>query len=285
MNMRFHRMLVEEVLLPLRNKSVLFLPNSGNAGDSLINMASMHCLERMNIRYKAVGSGADVVDQTVLLGGGGNFIPAYGTIRKALLNFHDKAKEIILLPHTIRGNEDVLEMLGPNITLIARDVESYQHALQVATRARVLLGHDMAFHLDAERLLRHSDAPTVYQPAFEEALERHKVNLAALQAKPRVYFARRDVERAGPIGGADADISAIFAFGTWPGKAEMSSWSFLEAIRTAPPIESDRLHVGIGAALLGKDCVLHDNNYGKNKGVWQHSLRHHFPHVAFAAAG
>lgn len=285
MTLAFHRMLVEEVLRPLRNRSVLFMPNSGNAGDSLINVASTHCLDRMSIRFRTVGAGAKVDGETVLLGGGGNFIPAYGTIRKAFESFLDTAREIILLPHTIRGNEDLLQRMGSNVTLIARDVESYRHATEVATKARVLLGHDMAFHTDVERLLQSSDAAVLYQPAFEEALATRKVNLAALQAKEKVFFARHDVERAGSIGGSDADISAIFALGTWPGKAELSAWCFLEMIRTAPPIISDRLHVGIGAALLGKACTLHDNSYGKNLGVWRHSLRHQFPSVSFAAAG
>lgn len=283
MTLPYHRMLVEEVLRPLRNRSVCFLPNSGNAGDSLINLATLHCFDRLGIRFEAVGVGANVAGRTVLLGGGGNFIPAYATIRNAFTDFLDKAKEIILLPHTVRGNEDLLARMGRNVTLICRDVESYQHAATHAAQALVLLGHDMAFHTDLPRLLDSTEAASSYQPAFVEALEKAKVDLPALQRKARVFYARHDGESAGRIGGADADISQIFAFGTWPGKAQGAAWALLEMIRTSPPIETDRLHVGIGAALLGKDCVLHDNNYGKNAGVWRHSLRHHFPHVAFKA--
>jgi len=278
----YHRMLVAEVLRPFRNKSVYFFPNSGNAGDSLINVASIHAFDQAGIRWRAIGQGADVKGQTVILGGGGNFIPAYATIRNAFLALLDTAKEIILLPHTVRGNEDVLERMGSNVTLICRDVESYHHASAAAGSALVLLAHDMAFHLDADRLLNSTEVASVYVPAFQEAIRKHNIDLASLQQRAKVFFARHDVERSGSIGGSDADVSAIFAFGTWPGTAERAAWSLMEMIRISPPIETDRLHVGIAAALLGKDCVLHDNSYGKNLGVWQHSLRHHFPSVAFA---
>lgn len=278
----YHRMLIEEVLRPFRNRSVYFFPNSGNAGDSLINVASIHALERAGVRWRAVGQGADVEGQVVILGGGGNFIPAYATIRNAFLSFLPKAKQIILFPHTVRGNEDLLEKMGPNVTLICRDVESYQHASAVAGSALVLLAHDMAFHLDIDRLLNSTEATSVYMPAFQEAIQKHNINLDSLQQRAKVFYARHDVERSGPIGGSDVDVSAIFAFGTWPGTAERAAWSLMEMIRTSPPIETDRLHVGIAAALLGKDCVLHDNSYGKNLGVWQHSLRHHFPSVTFS---
>jgi exopolysaccharide biosynthesis predicted pyruvyltransferase EpsI len=275
-------MLVAEVLRPFRNRRVLFFPNSGNAGDSLINVASIHAFDRAGVRWQAIGQDANVEGHTVILGGGGNFIPDYATIRNAFLGFLDKAREIILFPHTVRGNEDVLDRMGSNVTLICRDVESYRHASAAAPSALVLLAHDMAFHLDTERLLDSAEAAAVHGPAFQAAIREHGIDLARLQQRSRVFYARHDRERSGSIGGSDADVSAIFAFGTWPGKAEPAAWSLMEMVRISPAIETDRLHVGIAAALLGKDCVLHDNSYGKNLGVWQHSLRHHFPTVTFS---
>jgi exopolysaccharide biosynthesis predicted pyruvyltransferase EpsI len=37
-------------------------------------------------------------------------------------------------------------------------------------------------------------------------------------------------------------------------------------------INTNRLHVGIMAALMGKEVNLYDNNYGKNRDVFQYSL-------------
>jgi exopolysaccharide biosynthesis predicted pyruvyltransferase EpsI len=48
----------------------------------------------------------------------------------------------------------------------------------------------------------------------------------------------------------------------------------------ATAIRTNRLHVGIGAALLGKQVELSDNSYGKIKAVYAASLSC-FPRVSF----
>jgi hypothetical protein len=40
--------------------------------------------------------------------------------------------------------------------------------------------------------------------------------------------------------------------------------------------------VAIAGALLGIDTTLHDNSYGKNRAVFELSLRGRFPTVTFA---
>jgi exopolysaccharide biosynthesis predicted pyruvyltransferase EpsI len=284
MSLTIHRVITEEVLRELRNTSILFLPNTGNAGDSLINVGTAQCLDRLGIRYTSITSGSSVEGQVVLLGGGGNFVPAYKTIRAALQKFVRSAKRIVLLPHTIRGNEDLLEQLDNRVTIICRDVKSYRHVLDVCPRATVLLSHDMAFHVDVEQFLFSDESMEAYQQVFRQVLTEKKINLQHLQMLPRVFYSRGDGEKAAPIGGRDLDLSAAFALGTTSGLAERSAWCFLEMIRTSPPIVTDRLHVGIGAALLGKICTLHDNSYGKNSEVWSHSIKCFFPTVQFVPA-
>jgi exopolysaccharide biosynthesis predicted pyruvyltransferase EpsI len=281
MSLTIHRIITEEVLRELRNTSILFLPNTGNAGDSLINVGTAQCLDRLGIRYTSITSGSSVEGQVVLLGGGGNFVPAYKTIRTALQKFMKSAKRIVLLPHTIRGNEDLLEQLDSRVTIICRDVQSYRHVLNVCPQATALLSHDMAFHVDVERFLFSNESMEAYQQLLRQVLMEKKIDLQRLQTLPRVFYSRGDGEKAAPIGGRDLDLSAAFALGTTSGLAERSAWCFLEMIRTSPPIVTDRLHVGIGAALLGKVCALHDNSYGKNSEVWLHSVKRFFPTVQF----
>lgn len=45
-------------------------------------------------------------------------------------------------------------------------------------------------------------------------------------------------------------------------------------------MRTDRLHVAIAGALLGKSVELHANSYFKNRAVYQFSLRS-FPSVRF----
>jgi exopolysaccharide biosynthesis predicted pyruvyltransferase EpsI len=55
---------------------------------------------------------------------------------------------------------------------------------------------------------------------------------------------------------------------------------FLHAINEVDVVVTDRLHVGVGAALLGKHLVWLDNAYGKVCGVFQNSMAH-IPHIHF----
>ncbi len=264
---------VTEVLKEFSNKSVFYFPNPGNAGDSLISVATMQLFKRLNITFKPVGLDAKVEGQVVILGGGGNFIPLYTAIRTALERFSGKAKRIILLPHTIRGNEDVIAFLPSNAILMCRDAESYQHVLNINPKCEVMLTHDMAFHLDTEELYANIPDPDHYQQNYTEKLQLNNLTPRDLAQKPESYFFRRDTESTGRHPTTDLDLSAAFTFGVWPRKAELASWCFLEAIRTSQSVATDRLHVAIASALLGKPCRLHDNSYGKNRVVFQHSLR------------
>jgi len=56
--------------------------------------------------------------------------------------------------------------------------------------------------------------------------------------------------------------------------------SFVNIIANASKVYTDRLHVAILSAILGKETYLYPNCYHKNKGVYEFSLRR-FPNVSF----
>lgn len=56
--------------------------------------------------------------------------------------------------------------------------------------------------------------------------------------------------------------------------------SFVNIIGNACKVYTDRLHVAILSAILGKETYLYPNSYHKNKGVYELSL-HGFPNVKF----
>lgn len=55
---------------------------------------------------------------------------------------------------------------------------------------------------------------------------------------------------------------------------------WVNLVAGAHKVFTDRLHVGILSAILGKDTFLYPNFYHKNKGVYEYSL-HKFPNVRF----
>jgi exopolysaccharide biosynthesis predicted pyruvyltransferase EpsI len=64
-------------------------------------------------------------------------------------------------------------------------------------------------------------------------------------------------------------------------EAELVSRDFFDVLNRADHIVSDRLHVCIGGALLGKKVTMLDNSYGKNCSVFLTSMQENFPRVAF----
>ena len=58
---------------------------------------------------------------------------------------------------------------------------------------------------------------------------------------------------------------------------------FLNALRSQTEVYTDRLHVAIACGLLGVNCLLSPNSYFKCSAVYEHSVRHRFPHVRWAA--
>jgi exopolysaccharide biosynthesis predicted pyruvyltransferase EpsI len=272
---------MERFFAGLRGAPVLYFPNPGNAGDSLIATATTQAFARHGVRATAIGLDAAVEGQIILLGGGGNFIPLYHQIAEALGRFSGRARRIVLLPHTIRGQDDVLRNLDARCTIFCRDEPSLRHVRAVQPDADARLSHDMAFHLDAAALLGDEAIAARAAPLWRGALARAGVDEAKLADSKGVSLLRLDQESPARPPRSDIDISHVFTFGTGPEQAPLAAWCFLKSISLARRIVTDRLHVAIGAALLGTPCRLHDNSYGKNEAVYRRSIEGRFPNIEF----
>ncbi len=66
------------------------------------------------------------------------------------------------------------------------------------------------------------------------------------------------------------------------GKTDTPIDGFIAHIARFQTVHTNRLHVGIAAALLGRDCHLYANGYSKNAAIHDHSLKPHFPNVTFS---
>jgi exopolysaccharide biosynthesis predicted pyruvyltransferase EpsI len=139
----------------------------------------------------------------------------------------------------------------------------------------------MAFHLDVRHFLDDHKLQEEAEPILLEKLRAANFDPRAIRRRVSMNFSRLDPEslRSPPI--SDVDISFQFMLGITPLEAAISAWCFLKAISLARHIRTDRLHVGIGAALLGTPCELRDNSYGKNSSVYGHSLAGRFPNLRF----
>lgn len=273
------RTTIDSFLQEFQSAPILYYPNPGNAGDSLIAAATLEAFRRNGVKARAIGLEDAVEGEVVFLGGGGNLIPLYHQMAAAFDAFVGRARRLVLLPHTIRGSERVLGRLDPTCTIFCRDRPSYNHVLSARPSLDVRLAHDMAFHLDAAGFLRDGRLRRQGAPLWRAKLGASGLDKAALRAV--VNLSRLDVESRLRIPQSDADISHLFTFGTAPEQARLGAWCFLKTISLAARIVTDRLHVGIGAALLGVPCDLYDNSYGKNAAVYEYSLAGRFANVRF----
>jgi len=259
----------------LAGEEILYFPTPGDAGDSLLQVGTYQALKRAGIRFRPISLEDDVSGRIVMLGGGSNLTPLYRELRHALLDggFLQNCRRLVILPHTLRGNEDLLARMDDRVTIFCRDPESYVHVLRHAETPHVHLDHDMALHLDVGEFYEEARPYTDTPELFETNLARYGRRFLADEPVDRAFY-RVDGERQnGPVPPDNVDISMIFQFGTWPENSYKAVWCFLEAIRRSRSLSTDRLHVAIGASLLDRPCRLDADRYGKNAGVYLHSLR------------
>lgn len=256
----------------LSGSSIAYVPNPGNAGDSLIAVGTYQALRRHSIEFQCYNVDDEFNESTVLVGGGGNLVPLYGESRRAIETALSKQKQLIILPHTIRGNEDLLERLDSDHIVFCRDPLSYDHVMR-HTCAKVFLSHDMAFHTDIEQFDNLAKTFHEMPRVFEKRLS--STPLSVVLRNSISSFMRTDGEATSSLRPTEnADISKIFEFGVWPGNAEKSAWGIFESVRRSKIAKTDRLHVSIAASLMGHECLLYDNSYGKNSGIFHHSIKH-----------
>ncbi len=264
-------------LQTLRGEEVLYYPTPGNGGDCVIQVGAYQALGRAGVTFKPINLQDDVTGRTVMLGGGANLTPLYRELRDALLEgkLLERCGRLVILPHTIRGNEDLLARMDGRVTIFCRDPESYIHVQRHAATREVHLDHDMAFHIDVEQFYRDTACYTDTSGLFDSLVGGvEQVFDPGDQDTVRPFF-RTDGEQAAGVTVPDGnlDISRIFELGTWPENSHKAVWCFFEAIRRSRHILTDRLHVAIAASLLDTPCTFYDNSYGKNRTVHLHSIR------------
>lgn len=278
------RPLQSDQLYPLRRRmrqilstyvgtSVAYLPNPGNAGDALISVSEVEAFARAGVRWEPVGLKDDVSGRVVFLGGGGNLTPLYGDLAHAISTFAPQGpRELVLLPHGVRDSGDSLGLLRSADTVVCRERTALRHCMQSASAARPVLAHDMAFHLDATNFLADRSLEARSRPILEEVLGAAGWTLERLARRRLVSLTRVDRE-VGPMSPpSDVDVSHEFSPQRLECEADVSAWCFLATIAACRAVVTDRLHVAIGASLLGVRVLLLPNSYDKNQSVYHHSL-------------
>lgn len=236
-------------------KQVIFLPNSGNWGDGLIRYGAKRFLQDNGITHVELnlGKGSGKYLLTPFLAKARKYLFIYSggsawgyhyrhgyDIVSLISRFTDN---IVVLPSTYFY--DPVKARG---ALFRRDqFESREHC------PRALFCHDMAFYLLAKGL--NYDFGTLDPDAVGHIYRHDRESSRRFETQ---------------VGG---DLSAR-------GNHMSNGDDFLREIAHYGTIFTDRLHVAIGAAILGRQVKLHSGSDFKIGAIYRSSMAH-LPHVEF----
>lgn len=249
----------------------LFMPNGGNLGDCLIASATIQGFEKAGIPWAFIRGQRDSVRPADLLvfGGGGSLVSLYEGGIQCVASLLKLPAPVVVLPHTVNGHAAFWRAIE-GVTVFCRDRQSLEF-LDGFPGVRALSADDMAIGLD----LTMDPFSTV--KAIRDAI--------ALGQEHRVLRAyRRDIESDGPLEDDTFDLPGLIHPPlNSTDSIHANTCAFLATLAGYSEIHTDRLHVAIAGSLLEIPVVLKDNSYGKNRAVYDLSLRHRFPRLQFIA--
>jgi exopolysaccharide biosynthesis predicted pyruvyltransferase EpsI len=274
-------------LLNRRDRSFYMKPWSGNSGDALIWLGTEHLLRDLKIVRTLDPRKADVI-----LIPGGNQTMWQGNIdvwKEVWTRWPDK--EFVVGPTTARlgyttWRRDV-EQLGRNVTgIFARDIESHTTLCECGLSSRIETGlsHDAALYLwESDLLGAHREAATqefvlaafrrdheavvhvgTRRTRWESLLpfflcRRIRRRRVDAHREDRIALVTQHTQRAEPMRVCDASRD-IFE-------------RFLEIVRSASEVHTDRLHCMLLAVMLGKPTFAYQTAYGKLEAIYEHSIK------------
>jgi exopolysaccharide biosynthesis predicted pyruvyltransferase EpsI len=232
-----------------KNTRVDFFRFPGNYGDSLIWHGTKKILSSLNILEHYVDVHSPKYNDVLFIDGGGNFVDYYSDIKDFLIKKPDLYDKIVIFPHTIFGEEQirVLNNISSNLTIFCREKVSVKFLEEKLIHGKIYLWHDCAFYNEFSPIFLGVGILNVFRSDKE----------SILRILPE----------------SNNDLS-------YKGYATKPLGKLINILRKYEQINTDRLHIAIGAALLGKRVKLFSNSYYKNKAVFDYSLSK-FPNVSF----
>ena len=219
-------------------EDLTFVRGPGNIGDHLIWAGTRELLSGQIYREVGLDQVAGERGHTAVITGGGAFCGLYNWMLRLLPVVELRFERVVVLPQSFDLTDDGVRrcLSRSSATIFAREMTSFE-AITPLCDAR--LACDCAFFFDFAPFIRDGDGVL---NAF-----------------------RTDLEATGlvPLPAGNNDISAT--------AADLAEW--IETIASHATVRTDRAHVMIAAALLGKQVQWAPNSYHKVSAIADYSLR------------
>jgi exopolysaccharide biosynthesis predicted pyruvyltransferase EpsI len=217
--------------------NVTFFRHKGNIGDDLIHAGTRQLLA--DIPYREVGTWDmdKAYGHTALVAGSGGWcIPFHHQLPGALPLIEARFERVIILPSTFDLSEPVVRhaIQRTKARVFARERASYE---QIRDICNAEIGHDCAFFFDFSPYRRHGSGHLI---AYRTDKESARANVPA----------------------ENNDVSLTCS--------SLDHW--LGTIARCERVSTDRAHVMIAAALLGKQVAYHETSYHKVPAIAEYSL-------------
>jgi exopolysaccharide biosynthesis predicted pyruvyltransferase EpsI len=276
-------------LIARKQKLFYLRPYLGNSGDELILLGASQLLAGLGIKTTVDPRLAEII-----LWPGGNPTMWKTNIegwRETWRRFPNT--EFAVAPATFQmGHFDwpaILKNEAIKLTgLFARDGESYQNLKQAGLPASVMIGlsHDPALCLrDTEWMASHQAAATneyvllAFRDDYEASVSKPVV--LAIRYLPkwiacRVSWQVCQKARAKKIEQIKRSLPPAVKVIDWD--VSLANFQvYIEGVRRASAVHTDRLHVMLLAAMLKKPIVAYQTTYGKLEAVYDNSLKEWAP--------
>lgn len=277
-----------------------FLPNFGNLGDGFIAACAYQYLEARQYPYQVYQRSTSWLYQqpfNFVYGGGGLWINLYQKAYRNIINIFKSPhlKKCVILPSSFNNCDDLFEVLDERFTVFCREENSYKYCKSMNSKANFCLADDLAVNCDINMFRQDLSDPGalndffynennflyVYN-AYKKLLKKSQNELSKIKDFKVGYFFRQDKERLIVNNPAQSGIDlSAFCSHQWTdsGFAFLATRIFLDFIGRFDIIVTDRLHIAIAAAKLGKKVLALDNSYGKIAAIYKHSLQNKFENI------
>lgn len=228
--------IVLERLDPLVKKlksmgSFTYMKNTGNWGDSLIDYGNKRLFKELGLNYKEMPPNTkEPIDGPFVLGGGGSFCKYWHSTALKANKFAALGNEVIILPSTYAYDCN----LPNNVTLFSRD--DVYHDFSVKKNVHPEIVPDLALFADKENVC--CNLGKLY--AYRTNIDRHP-------------------DRPEELPLNNFDFSSFVS-------EKFEPKLFLRIVGSYNEIESDRLHIILGAVIQQVDnIIIRPNGYRKNE--------------------
>ena len=217
-----------------------FVRTVGNIGDELICAGTRSLLADHIYTETTLEGMCSAQGHTVVIGGGGAFCRPYHELMPRLLAVADlRFERVLLLPSSFDPSEDAVReaLAKTTATVFAREQESYE---RIRSLCDARIAHDGAFFFDFAPFRRPGMGTLDAFRTDREAVGRE--------------------DRPLPEGNDDISVTA----------PTLEAW--LETIASHELVRTDRAHVMIAAALLGKQVEYASSSYHKVPAIAEYAL-------------